>query len=258
MSSFKVVVITGASSGIGKAIALALSKQPTAYRLVLAARNKEQLNAVASACGGPDVALVVPTDVTKREEVKALLAASAAKWGRIDVLVNNAGVGIEVFPTALADSDIDRMMAVNVKSALYGMQEVLPYFEANGGQVVNVSSMLARVPVFPGNELACAAYGAYSAAKAYLTSLTDTFRAELKSKNPKVVVTSFFPGPVDTPFATNAGSATPSSEIPGAQNVDEVATVFVEEVIQKAREEVYTRPAYKEVVTGYLAAAHSK
>eukprot|EP00388_Colpodella_angusta_P005131 GDKJ01016096.1.p1 GENE.GDKJ01016096.1~~GDKJ01016096.1.p1 ORF type:complete len:147 (-),score=15.76 GDKJ01016096.1:199-639(-) len=146
------------------------------------------------------------------------------------------------------------MMTVNVKSALYGMQEVLPYIGTNGGQIVNVSSVLARVPVISDAALV---RSAYSASKSYLTSLTDTFRAEMKSTNPKIIVTSFFPGPVDTAFGSNAGGA-PSSATPGAQNVDEVASVFVEEVIIKGREEVYSRPAYVALATNYLAAAHSK
>ena len=139
----EIVVVTGASSGIGAALAEALSQR--GMSVVLVARRKEALDAVAARCGGR--AHVVVADVTERAAVRGVVEQALARFGRVDVWVNNAGRGITRAPSELTDEDIDEMMRANVKSALYGMQEILPHFKSrNAGHIINVSSMLGRVP----------------------------------------------------------------------------------------------------------------
>ncbi len=165
----KVIVITGGSGGIGATFA-ALAAGGGA-KVVLAARRERELREVAERCG-PE-AFAVVADVTRREEVERVLAATLARFGRVDVWVNNAGRGITRLVSELTDEDLDDMIRVNVKSALYGMQAVLPHFKERGqGHIINVSSMLARVPYAMQRS-------AYSAAKHALAALTANLRMEL-------------------------------------------------------------------------------
>src|SRR5437660_172405 len=118
----KTIVITGASSGIGAALAHRLGRD--GCRLALAARRRAQLEDVAKQArelGAPDV-LVVEADVTKRADVERISAETLQRFGSYDVWVNNAGRGITRNVLELSDQDIDEMMSVNVKSALFGMQ----------------------------------------------------------------------------------------------------------------------------------------
>jgi NADP-dependent 3-hydroxy acid dehydrogenase YdfG len=136
-------VITGASSGIGAALAETLASRGAA--VVLAARRAELLRAVAAKCG--ERADAVVADMTRRDDVQRVVREAIGRFGRIDVWVNNVGQGISRPPSLLTDEDIDEVMRFNVKSALYGMQEVLPHFKERGtGQIINVSSMLGRIP----------------------------------------------------------------------------------------------------------------
>ena len=123
-----VVVITGASSGIGAALAEKLAGDGSA--VVLVARRADALNAVAARCGA--AATTAVADVTSRGDVQRVVDETVARTGRIDVWVNNAGRGITRLPSELTDADIDDMMLANVKSALYGIQAVLPHFKAAG------------------------------------------------------------------------------------------------------------------------------
>ena len=135
----RVVVVTGASSGIGAVTAKLLGSRGDA--VVLVARRKELLDQVARASGGNALAIVA--DVNEREDVRRVVREAIARFGHIDVWINNAGQGISRMPTQLTDDDVDAMIRANVKTALYGMQEVLPHFQERGaGHLINVSSML--------------------------------------------------------------------------------------------------------------------
>src|SRR5262245_26255687 len=124
----KVVVITGASSGIGAAVATAVAARGGS--VVLTARREERLDAVAEQRGRRS--LVVEADVRSRENVQRVVREAINRFGHVDVWVNNAGRGITVVPSALTDDDIDEMMRVNIKSVLYGAQEILPHFKERG------------------------------------------------------------------------------------------------------------------------------
>jgi NADP-dependent 3-hydroxy acid dehydrogenase YdfG len=239
----KVVVITGASGGIGAALAKELDARGA--RLVLVARRKAELEALAGQLGE---ALPVVPDVTRRDQVQRALASALERHGRVDVWVNNAGRGITRSFEQLGDDDLDAMMRDNVKSALYGMQAVLPHFKAAGqGVVANVSSMLSRVPF-------ATIRSAYSAAKSALDSLTETLRFELARDFPGIRVVLVLPGVVATDFGANAlGGGPDSRALPGAQPVTEVAKVVADGLLA-GPVDVYTRPEGLERVLGHLRA----
>lgn len=240
----KVVVITGASAGIGAALAELLSSKGA--RVALVARREDKLADVARKCSGDT--LVVAADVTKRADVDRVRDATIAKFGHIDVWINNAGRGISRVVSELTDSDIDDMMLVNVKSALYGMQTVLGHFGERGqGQIINVSSMLGRVPFAPIRS-------AYSASKHALNALSANLRMELKAKMPNVVVTVVHPGVVRTEFGNNAlHGGFDSRTLPNSQSAEEVAAVIAG-AIENPRADVYTREGARQMVAGYFGA----
>ena len=233
----KTIVITGASTGIGAAMARRLARDGN--RLALAARRAEALRVVANDCEAG--AITVVADVTRRADVERLRDETLRAFGSVDVWINNAGRGITRSVLELTDADVDEMMAVNVKSALYGMQAIVPYFvERGGGHLINMSSFLARVPI-------AAHRSAYNAAKAALNALTMNLRADVAAKG--VEVSIVMPGLVATEFARNVAgtaSATPPQWTPSAamtpQSADEVADA-VAELIANPRAEIYTNPA---------------
>ncbi len=241
----KTVVITGASGGIGAALAQELSARG-GYRLALVARRATELDAVVAHCG--DAAFGIVADVTDRSAVQRIVSDVTAREGRIDVWVNNVGRGINRMPSQTTDADIDEMMLVNVKSALYGMQEVLPHFkERNAGQIINVSSLLGRSPF-------ATFRAAYCGAKHFLNAITDTFRREVQATHPGIRVSLFSPGVVATDFGTNAAHGGPDSRtLPGAQDVMEVGRVLAD-LIATPRDDIYSRAGSRQMMLDYLEA----
>jgi len=239
----RVVVVTGASSGIGAALARELGKRGS--RVVLAARRLEQLEEVARSAGDGHIA--VQADVTLREDVARIAALAISTFGRVDAWVNNAGRGITRGILDLSDDDVATMMRDNVTSVLYGMQTIVPHFkERKEGHLVNVSSMLGRIP-FAGIR------SAYCAAKAAMGSLTETMRQELAKDFPDVRVTCFYPGVVATDFGLHAlGGGPDSRSFPGAQSAEEVAKLLADVLDQRRGGDVYSRPEGLDRVLGYL------
>jgi NAD(P)-dependent dehydrogenase (short-subunit alcohol dehydrogenase family) len=187
-----VVLITGASTGIGAALAKTLATQYLGIRLVLAARSAEKLEAVATQCrkAGAEV-LVVPTDVMQIEQVTALVETVLHSFGRVDALVNNAGYGqmgpIELIPVEATE----RQFKSNVLGPLSLIRALIPVMRnQGGGRIVNISSLGGRM-AFPFG-------GLYSASKFALEALSDTLRMELAPFNIRVSVVE--PGPVRTDF----------------------------------------------------------
>jgi NAD(P)-dependent dehydrogenase (short-subunit alcohol dehydrogenase family) len=253
----KVVVITGGSGGIGAALARVLADR--GHAIVLAARRGAELRRMAEEVAGRGAAgaIAVETDVTRREDVFRLRDAALAEFGTIDVWVNNAGRGISRPVLELTEGDVDAIVAVNLKSALYGMQAAVPYFEARGrGHLVNVSSFLGRVPM-------AAHRSVYAAAKAALNSLTSNLRVGLRARGSAVEVTLVMPGLVTTDFARNAIAGGPPSAVPswvsalpeGAmrpQTPEEVAEIIAG-AIARPVPELYTNPAAPGLVREYYA-----
>jgi NADP-dependent 3-hydroxy acid dehydrogenase YdfG len=240
----RVVIVTGASAGIGAALSRELARRGTS--LVLAARRQDALEAVAAGCGGR--ALAVAADVTSRSDVRRLVRQGLERFGHVDAVVNNAGRGITRAPSELTDDDIDEMMRVNVKSALYTVQELLPHFKSRGsGHVVNVSSMLGRIPF-------ATARSAYCGAKHFLNALTATLRDEIRQTHPGIQVSLVSPGVVYTEFGVNAvHGGVDSRTIPGGQTPEDVAAVIAD-VIESGRPDVYTRGGAAERVVSYFTA----
>jgi NADP-dependent 3-hydroxy acid dehydrogenase YdfG len=235
----KVVVITGASAGIGEATARLLAEQ--GMSLVLVARRQDVLETVARECGAN--ALAVRADVAQRSEVRRVVEAALARFGRIDVWINNVGQGISRPPSELTDE----VMRLNVKTALYGMQEVLPHFKERGeGQVINVSSMLGRVPF-------AVIRSAYVGAKHFLNALTALFRAEVQPTHPGIQFSIVSPPVVRTDFGLNALHGGPDSRtLPGSQGAEEVAEVIAR-VIETRQPDVYTLKGARDRVAAYYA-----
>jgi len=239
----KVIVITGASSGIGRATAELLAQR--GHSIVLVARRAELLDEIAASLGA-NVAVVV-ADVTKKDQVKNVFDRAIARFGRVDVWINNAGRGISRLPSELTDEDIDDMILVNVKSVMYGVQAVLPHFKARGdGHIINISSMLGRIPFAPIRS-------AYGGAKHFLNSLTANLREEVHGTHPDIQVSLVSPGVVATDFGSSAKHGGPDSRsLPGAQTAEEVAAVIAD-VVDTRRADVYTRPDGQQMVAGYFS-----
>lgn len=242
----QVIVITGASAGIGAVVARKAGA--AGARVVLAARRQKELSEVARESGAE--ALAVVTDVTVRAEVEALARAALDRFGRVDVWINNAGRGITRLVSELADDDLDAMMRDNVKSALYGMQAIAPHFMAkNGGHIINISSFLARVPMAPQRS-------AYSAAKAALNSLTANLRMDLAVSHPGITVSVVMPGLVSTGFAEHARGAGPGakpSNPPAPSQAPEAVAAAIVSLIAAPKGELVTSPGLVAAGQRYVA-----
>ncbi|HEY4303617.1 MAG TPA: SDR family oxidoreductase [Gemmatimonadaceae bacterium] len=244
----KTVVITGASAGIGAALALRLARD--SHNLVLAARRKDVLDEVgaqAQSAGSPRAVTVV-ADMTSRADVERLSDEAIKAFGSYDVWVNNAGRGITRQVLDLSDDDIDQMMSVNVKSALYGMQTAAKHFMQRGrGQIVNISSFLGRVPMATQRS-------AYNAAKHALNALTANLRVDLRDRYPDIKVTLVMPGMVSTEFGRNSIGSPEDTPIPSGPNVQTVEDVVdvIARVIETPVAEVYTNPASPALARKYF------
>jgi len=184
----KVVVITGASSGLGEATARHLAAQGAT--VVLGARRRERIEALAGELSaGGSAALAVQTDVTDRAQVSALVDAAMARFGRIDVMLNNAGLMPHSPLDRLKVDDWDQMVDVNIKGVLYGIAAALPHMIAQrSGHIINVSSVAGH-KVRTGSVV-------YSATKHAVRVISEGLRQEVKPHGLRTTIIS--PGAVDT------------------------------------------------------------
>lgn len=184
----KVIVITGASSGLGEATARHLAAQGAT--VVLGARRLDRIEALAAELSaGGSQALAVQTDVTRSAQVQALVDAAIARFGRVDVMLNNAGLMPHSPLERLKIDDWDRMIDVNVKGVMYGIAAVLPHMiERKSGHIVNVSSVAGH-KVRPGSTV-------YSATKHAVRVISEGLRQEVKAYGLRTTIIS--PGAVDT------------------------------------------------------------
>lgn len=184
----KVVVITGASGGLGEATARHLSSQGA--RVVLGARRVERIQSLAdelTRSGGK--ALATPTDVTHYDQVKRLVDAAVQTYGRIDVMINNAGLMPHSPLERLKIDDWNRMIDVNIKGVLYGIAAALPYMrQQKSGHIINVSSVAGH-KVRPGSAV-------YAATKTAVRVISEGLRQEVKPYNIRTTVIS--PGALAT------------------------------------------------------------
>ena len=181
-----VVIVTGASSGIGAATARLVAERGA--KLVLAARRADRINVLAAEL--PD-ALAVPTDLRDPAQIVALVQATLDRFGRVDVLVNNAGQGLHVPVEQVRLDDLRAVTELNFYAPLLAMQAVIPSMrKQGGGAIVNVSSMTSRM-VLPG-------VGGYSATKSALNMVSAVARKELAPDG--IVVSIVYPAVTATEF----------------------------------------------------------
>ncbi|WP_231633145.1 SDR family oxidoreductase [Numidum massiliense] len=206
MFSGKVIVITGASSGIGAELAKSCAARGA--KVVLVARSHQKLATARLAleveckdrvplagCVDGASSLVIPTDVTQENDVQAMVARVIGTYGRIDVLVNNAGYGVFDRFAEAEIADMRGMMDVNYMGTVLCTKYVLPHMLAQGeGHVINIASVAGKI--------ATAKSTGYAASKFAVIGFTDSLRLELT--NTGVFVTAVCPGPVDTPFFERA------------------------------------------------------
>lgn len=235
----KVVIITGASSGIGRAIALRLASEGA--RLVLAARRLQPLAELASECrsaGGE--AEILETNVTNEGSCRRLIEGTIAKFGRIDVLINNAGLGMHARVVDVNDLSIfDRVMRVNYTGSVYCTCFALPFLQQSNGRIVGVASLAGKSGV-PGRS-------AYAASKHAIAGFFDSLRIELRGSG--VSVTVAYPGFVDTGFgerALDANGEPLENRVTIREKVmsaDRCAELILNAASRRKREIVMTFPA---------------
>lgn len=185
----KVVIVTGASSGIGEATAKLLASKSA--KVALVARSKEKLDSLSKEL--PD-SFVIPTDMTKEEEIKEMVRKTNDHFGRIDVLINNAGRGYHVPLMEIENKKFHDLFDLDVVGPLIVMQQVIPVMKKQGGgAIVNISSGTSFMAI-PG-------IAAYSSMKRALNAISLTAREEFKADT--IVVSLVYPYITKTQFHTN-------------------------------------------------------
>jgi short-subunit dehydrogenase len=235
----RVVIITGSSDGIGAEMARQLAAQEGAgVALVLAARNAAQLDAVAAECAAFSAqTLTVPTDVGVQIQCRRLVITAVERFGRIDVLVNNAGRSAHALFEEVEDLGwYEELMRVNLWGAVWCTQAALPHLKTARGSIVAVSSLAGLIGV-PGRT-------AYSATKFAMTGFFEALRAEVKSAG--VSVTTAYPGVVATRIRYRGFNAqgepmgTSALKEEGAMSVEECARLIILGMNARRREVVMT------------------
>jgi NAD(P)-dependent dehydrogenase (short-subunit alcohol dehydrogenase family) len=193
--SEKVVVIVGATGGIGRATAQTLAK--SGYSLVLAARDPAALDVLAQSCRelGADGVLSVSGDITVKSQVEALFAKTKAYYGRVDVVINGAGIGRLKPIQTLTEEEFDQMIALNLKGTFLVAQAAALAFGTAGGHIFNIPGILGQYPM--------ATAAGYCASKFGVVGLTKSMALDLKRAN--VHFTLLYLGGIDSPFWDEAG-----------------------------------------------------
>ena len=226
----KVAIITGASSGIGRALAIEFNRNN--YSVVLAARNTKELEITKSYCLHPEKILIVSTDVEKENDCKNLIEASFNHFGRLDVLINNAGISMRANFIDVEVSVIEKLFNVNFWGAIYCTKYALPYLLKNKGSVVGISSIGGYVGL-PGRV-------GYSASKFALHGFLEVLRNENNANDLHVLTAS--PGFTSSNIRTNALTKDGSSQSESPRDEDkmmkpdEVAKIIFKAVIKRKRE----------------------
>ena len=190
----RAALVTGGSSGIGLAIARALGQD--GYGITLSARRPDKLEAAAQELAGEGVDVqAVPANMADEDQVKALMAAHKERFGRLDVLINNAGIGIGSPIADIETKKLDLQLDVNLRGLFLVTQAAIPLLRESRGWIVNLASIAGTVPT-PG-------LATYGATKAAVIALTRSLNAELDGDGVRTV--ALCPGFVDTPMAQWSG-----------------------------------------------------
>ncbi|MDB4978034.1 MAG: family NAD(P)-dependent oxidoreductase [Candidatus Peribacteria bacterium] len=218
-----IILITGASHGIGKAAAQALTHKGA--KVALVARSKDTLEELSKEL--PD-SLVIAADMTRQEDRERMIQETMDHYGRIDILINNAGQGLYATIETTNLDEYRHLLELNVIAPLHNMQLVIPHMRAAGkGMIVNISSMVSKMHI-PG-------LGAYASTKYALNALSHTARAELEKDN--IIVSAVMPTRTATNFGKNslgggmaAQPALTMPNMPPADSVEKVAEKVVEAI----------------------------
>jgi NAD(P)-dependent dehydrogenase (short-subunit alcohol dehydrogenase family) len=234
-----VVAITGASAGIGRETALAFAREGA--RLAVCARRVDRLAALSEAVRAAGAeCLVFEADVADAAQVRRFVDATVARFGRLDVLVNNAGYGVRGRVEDTPASDYERLMQVNYLGTVHGCQAALPILRRQGrGVIINVSSIVGH-RALPGGA-------AYAATKAAQISLTESLRVELRGSG--VHACSVHPIGTATEFAEVASRLSPGRSggpVGPQQTASDVARAIVG-AARRPRAEVYPYPPSRAV-----------
>ncbi len=228
----RVVLITGASTGIGRATAIAFRQ--AGARVALAARSAQVLAQLAEDLGGPAWALAIPTDVRDPAQCQAFVEQAAAHFGRVDVLVNNAGMVVSGLFEHLQPGDAETQFQVNFFGALYCTRAALPYLRQSQGVLVNVSSVAGLIGT-PTTSV-------YGASKAAMNAWARALWVELRPYGVGVVtVCPYFTSGVQLaqkgilrPGSLHQGSGS-QKQAPGTQTAEEVAQAILRAAQQRPR-----------------------
>ncbi len=235
----KVAIVTGASSGIGEATACRLARE--GMRVTLAARRQGELERVAREIeAGGGQALVAPTDVRDRAAIHRMVQATLDRWGRVDVLINNAGLG---YSARVVDLDPDQLrdhVSVNLVAVIECAQAVLPaMMRQESGHIINVASIAGFIGL-PGSSV-------YSATKSAVISFSDALRREVRDAKRSIRVTALCPGFVATNFSPRlikiAEGRPDAQRLPGVMRVDTVADCIAG-IIRRPRRRVIIPPGW--------------
>lgn len=227
----KVVVVTGASGGIGEALARQLA--PKGAKVVLAARSREKLDQLAKELPG---SVAITADMRNSVDIQKLISDTVTKFGRVDILINNAGQGMYGPVEKIDVKKYQEIIDLNIFGPLLAMQAVIPQMrQQGGGMILNISSRVSK-NYFP-------YLAAYSSTKYALNSLSLTARKELEPD--KIVVSVFHPKMTATKFGENAFGARPErtrqsgnyqAGQPNVDTADQVAEKVIEQIISEAPE----------------------
>ncbi len=186
----KTALVTGASSGIGRATAVALAKQ--GYRIIVAGRRKERLEELQQELGGTTNVMPLLFDVRDKEAVQYAIASLPAEWQQIDVLVNNAGNAHGLAPIQEGSlQDWDAMLDINVKGLLYVSHAVIPLMQKQGsGHIINIGSIAGKEVYANGNVYCASKFAVDALSKAMRIDLIET-GIKVSEVNPGLVETEF-------------------------------------------------------------------
>ncbi len=233
----RVMILTGATQGIGLATAHRLAE--SGCRLVLAARSADALHRLALSLNAQGYqAIAIPTDMADPTQAADLVRHTVEIFGTVDVVINNAGVGVYESVAQLSQADAQWVMAVNYFGPLALMQAALPTMQANrhGGLIVNISSIVGRRSI--------PRMGAYCATKGALERLADSLRVEMMGQG--VRVSTVYPGVTETDFIRNARGQVGSA--PGRRrrgvSADKVAQAIVQTIRTERRDVFITWADY--------------
>ena len=226
----KVVIVTGASSGIGLATAKLFSQKQA--KVVLAARSKEKIEKLAKAFPN---SLAIPTDMTDEKQIKEMVKKTVSHFGRVDILINNAGRGYDAYIEEINTDKFRELFALDLIGPVVAMKEVIPYMrKQKEGAIVNISSGTALMAL-PGMS-------PYSSLKRALVGISLTAREELKDDN--ITVSVVYPYITSTDFEKNTMKEGDSGERDGSPmpgDPPEFVAEKILEAIETGKAEVFAR-----------------